>query len=111
MPAKAICFGFGFGFGCSVVAHRPAQSMQQQTGIAITLLSCDTCAHATQQCTCEGYEHDSNVNSVQEQVLRTLKYALAKRQKHALAKKENRDRKYLQMQANLRKGKKSSTDE
>ena len=39
-----------------------------------------------------------------QQVLRTLKYALAKRQKHALAKKEKRDRKYLQLQANLRKG-------
>jgi hypothetical protein len=49
---------------------------------------------------------------VREQVLRTLKHALAKRQKHALAKKEKRDRKYLQMQAKLlRKGKQSSTDE
>jgi hypothetical protein len=46
---------------------------------------------------------------VREQVLRTLEYALAKRQKHALAKKEKRDRKYLQMQANLRKGKQSSS--
>jgi hypothetical protein len=42
---------------------------------------------------------------VREQVLRTLKYALAERQQHALAKKEIRDRKYLQMQAELRKAK------
>jgi hypothetical protein len=34
---------------------------------------------------------------VREQVLRTLKYALAKRQKHALAKKEKRDQTYLGM--------------
>jgi hypothetical protein len=40
---------------------------------------------------------------VREQVLQTLKYALAKRQEHALAKKEKRDKMYLQMQVKLRR--------